>query len=62
MRIGRDRGYGVDKEDLKHKFRELQRVLHPDRFSAGGAAAEAAAQAVSSAVNKAYATLKVCAR
>ncbi|EKM61045.1 uncharacterized protein PHACADRAFT_51528, partial [Phanerochaete carnosa HHB-10118-sp] len=49
--------FDVDPMDLKHRFRELQRNIHPDKWSAKGKDAQEVAVELSSAVNKAYSTL-----
>ncbi|GJE86120.1 co-chaperone Hsc20 [Phanerochaete sordida] len=49
--------FNVDPVDLKHRFRELQRVIHPDKWSGKGSEVQDVAVQLSSIVNKAYTTL-----
>lgn len=51
--------YGVDKADLKKRFLNWQRRVHPDTFAAAGNSAEMEAQAKqwSELINHAYKTL-----
>lgn len=47
----------VDPSQLKDRFRDLQRVIHPDKWSGRGSGIQEIAAELSSVVNKAYGTL-----
>lgn len=50
-------GFEVEDEDLTTKYRQLQNVLHPDRFSVKNAEERKISEQYSALVNKAYSTL-----
>ena len=52
------RRFALDAEDLASRRRALQAEVHPDRFAAGGAAAQRAAMQWAVRVNEAYERLK----
>jgi molecular chaperone HscB len=52
------RRFALDAEDLASRRRSLQAEVHPDRFAAGGAAAQRAAMQWAVRVNEAYERLK----
>lgn len=56
--LGIPRGYRVDLKELEAKYRELTRLLHPDRHAASGAAQRRLALEKTIQVNDAYRTLK----
>jgi molecular chaperone HscB len=66
MRLDRDdfalfdlpRRFALDATDLAARRRTLQAEVHPDRFAAGGAAAQRAAMQWAVRVNEAYERLK----
>uniref|UniRef100_A0A1B0GQP9 Uncharacterized protein n=1 Tax=Phlebotomus papatasi TaxID=29031 RepID=A0A1B0GQP9_PHLPP len=51
------RNYNVDSNTLTHTFREMQSVLHPDKFSSKSEEEQNISLEWSSLVNKAYKTL-----
>ncbi|MCB1924207.1 MAG: Fe-S protein assembly co-chaperone HscB [Gammaproteobacteria bacterium] len=50
--------YRVDLGELSLRYRELQRVVHPDRFAAAGAHSQRLSLQSATFVNEAYAALK----
>ena len=52
------RRFALDAEDLAARRRAVQAEVHPDRFAAGGAAAQRAAMQWAVRVNEAYERLK----
>lgn len=56
--FGLERRFAVDIQGLEVKFYELSRVLHPDRFSAGGGAQAKNSLERMGFLNQAYSTLK----
>ncbi|XP_069817394.1 iron-sulfur cluster co-chaperone protein HscB [Dendropsophus ebraccatus] len=52
-----DRSFNVDIQDLQRKYRNLQRLLHPDYFSQKSQRERDISEKQSSLVNKAYNTL-----
>jgi molecular chaperone HscB len=52
------RRFALDADDLAARRRVLQAEVHPDRFAAGGAAAQRAAMQWAVRVNEAYERLK----
>ncbi|MBF0372315.1 MAG: Fe-S protein assembly co-chaperone HscB [Alphaproteobacteria bacterium] len=57
-RLGMSRSFDVDMVTLDHNYFDLQRRLHPDRFSGRTARERALSQSQAVAVNDAYETLK----
>ncbi|KAI0094895.1 Co-chaperone Hsc20 [Irpex rosettiformis] len=57
MEIPEDVRFDVDEDLLKRNFRQIQRVIHPDKWSSKGPGAYELAAEMSSRVNKAYKTL-----
>jgi molecular chaperone HscB len=51
-------GFIVDGSELSTRYRELQKVVHPDRFAAAGEASQRLSLQSATLVNEAYATLK----
>ena len=51
-------GYDIDLEQLNGRFRELQTIVHPDRYAAAGDEQRLRAIKLSSYLNEAYETLK----
>lgn len=51
-------GYRVDKAALSERYRQLQKVVHPDRFASGDEAAQRLSLQQTTQVNEAYETLK----
>lgn len=51
-------GFIVDGSELAARYRELQKVVHPDRFAAAGEASQRLSLQSATLVNEAYATLK----
>lgn len=51
-------GFRVDKAALAERYRELQKVVHPDRFASSDEAAQRASLQQTTQVNEAYQTLK----
>jgi len=56
--LGLPRGFRLDPKNLEARYRELTRLLHPDRHAASGAAARRLALEKTIQVNDAYRTLK----
>ncbi|NXD12607.1 HSC20 protein, partial [Nothocercus nigrocapillus] len=52
-----DRSFRVDKQQLRRRFRSLQRALHPDRFGRRPPMERLYSEQHSALVNKAYQTL-----
>eukprot|EP00735_Rhodelphis_limneticus_P003821 TRINITY_DN15346_c0_g1::TRINITY_DN15346_c0_g1_i1::g.22835::m.22835 TRINITY_DN15346_c0_g1::TRINITY_DN15346_c0_g1_i1::g.22835 ORF type:complete len:235 (+),score=-3.44,sp/Q8IWL3/HSC20_HUMAN/32.04/4e-25,HSCB_C/PF07743.8/2.4e+03,HSCB_C/PF07743.8/1.4e-13,DnaJ/PF00226.26/2.7e-07 TRINITY_DN15346_c0_g1_i1:49-753(+) len=50
--------YTLDEKQLERKFRDLQRVLHPDRYARLSKEELALSEAQSTALNQAYQTLR----
>uniref|UniRef100_A0A1B6KGD9 J domain-containing protein n=1 Tax=Graphocephala atropunctata TaxID=36148 RepID=A0A1B6KGD9_9HEMI len=55
--IGVNRSYRGDNAELRQKYRSLQALLHPDKFSSKHQREQELSEEFSSVVNKAYATL-----
>ncbi|XP_054277876.1 iron-sulfur cluster co-chaperone protein HscB isoform X2 [Macrosteles quadrilineatus] len=55
--LGVKKSYSLDQLELKKKFRDLQSLLHPDKFSAKPKREQELSEEFSSIVNKAYSTL-----
>jgi molecular chaperone HscB len=51
-------GFMVDGGELAARYRELQKVVHPDRFAAAGESSQRLSLQSATLVNEAYATLK----
>jgi len=51
-------GFRVDKAALGERYRELQKVVHPDRFASGSEAEQRLSLQQTTQVNEAYQTLK----
>ncbi len=51
-------GFVVDMDALAERYRELQRVLHPDRFANAGEQEKRLSMQGATQVNEAYATLR----
>ncbi|MCY3564730.1 MAG: Fe-S protein assembly co-chaperone HscB, partial [Gammaproteobacteria bacterium] len=51
-------GYDIDLDRLNGQFRELQTIVHPDRYAAAGDEQRLRAIKLSSYLNEAYETLK----
>jgi molecular chaperone HscB len=56
--FGLTEGFAVDTGMLDHRWRELQREVHPDRFASQGAAAQRVAMQWSVRINEAYRRLR----
>jgi len=50
--------FDVDQEQLRERYREVQRQLHPDRYATASAHEQRLAVQYSALVNEAYATLR----
>jgi len=50
--------YPLDRDDLERRYRDLQRALHPDRFTAAPAAERRMALGKAVEVNEAYRVLR----
>uniref|UniRef100_A0A1B6G6W6 J domain-containing protein n=1 Tax=Cuerna arida TaxID=1464854 RepID=A0A1B6G6W6_9HEMI len=55
--IGVNRSYMTDNASLRQKYRSLQTLLHPDKFSSKPKKEQELSEEFSSVVNKAYSTL-----
>ncbi|MEE6513606.1 hypothetical protein FKM82_021354 [Ascaphus truei] len=55
--LGCDKSFNVDIQELQKKYRNLQRLLHPDHFSQKSQNERDLSEKQSSLVNKAYGTL-----
>lgn len=51
-------GFVVDTTELASRYRELQKVVHPDRFAAAGEQSQRLSLQSATMVNEAYETLK----
>ena len=51
-------GYVIDNAALDQRYRELQKVVHPDRFAAAGAQSQRISLQSATQVNEAYTALK----
>lgn len=60
--LGLSPAFRVDEKALEERYRELTRLLHPDRHAAGGPAARRLALEKTIAVNDAYRVIKDPAR
>jgi molecular chaperone HscB len=56
--LGVERGFALDREALERRYKELTRVLHPDRFARAEPRARRASLARSVQLNEAWRTLK----
>ncbi len=56
--FGLPESFEVDQADLSSRFRELQKVVHPDRFAAGGDQERRMAVQQAAQINEAFETLK----
>jgi len=56
--LGVPRSYGVDAGQLSRRFRDLSRLLHPDRFARAGARERRLSLERSTRLNDAYRTLR----
>jgi molecular chaperone HscB len=56
--FGIERGYAVDVADLERRYKELTKVLHPDRFARADERARRASLKRSIQLNEAWRTLK----
>lgn len=54
----REPGFAVDLDQLSGRYRELQKVAHPDRFAAGTDHEKRFAAQMTSRINEAYEALK----
>lgn len=55
--IGIKRNYNVSNEEIHRKYRELQKMLHPDKFGNRSEKERQISENLSSLINKAYSTL-----
>eukprot|EP00057_Strongylocentrotus_purpuratus_P034766 XP_796457.2 PREDICTED: iron-sulfur cluster co-chaperone protein HscB, mitochondrial-like [Strongylocentrotus purpuratus] len=55
--MGKEEKFDMDVQDLTNSFRDLQRLLHPDKFSNKSEIEQSYSAAQSSAVNRAYKVL-----
>ncbi|EZA57764.1 hypothetical protein DMN91_003037 [Ooceraea biroi] len=55
--MGIKRDYNVVNEDIHKKYRELQKILHPDKFGNKSEKEKQISENLSSLINKAYSTL-----
>lgn len=51
-------GFRVDKAALAERYRELQKLVHPDRFASGSEAEQRVSLQQTTQLNEAYATLR----
>lgn len=51
-------GFVVDVDELAQRYRELQKVVHPDRYAAAGAHSQRLSLQGATLINEAYETLK----
>jgi molecular chaperone HscB len=56
--FGLPAGFLVDGQELAVRYRELQKVVHPDRFAAAGEQSQRLSLQSATLVNEAYTTLK----
>jgi molecular chaperone HscB len=56
--FGLEPAYALDAEALERAYRELQTLVHPDRFAAAGDAERRASMQWTTRVNEAYRTLR----
>lgn len=56
--FGLDRAYGLDEAALRERYRELQRVVHPDRFAGASDQERRLAMQEAVRVNEAFETLR----
>lgn len=52
------KAFSVDVQDLERRWKEMQKQVHPDKFSMAGASAQRVAMQWSSRINEAYRRLK----
>ena len=57
-RLGLERGFGLDDDELSRRYFALQARLHPDRFAGKSAKERAASLAQATALNEAYQVLR----
>ncbi|KAH0956569.1 hypothetical protein HN011_003821 [Eciton burchellii] len=55
--IGIKKDYNVTNEEIQKKYKELQKMLHPDKFSNKSEKERQISENLSSLINKAYSTL-----
>jgi len=55
--MGIKRDYNVENEEIHRKYRELQKMLHPDKFGNKSEKERQISENLSSLINKAYSTL-----
>ncbi|XP_070516752.1 iron-sulfur cluster co-chaperone protein HscB isoform X2 [Cardiocondyla obscurior] len=55
--MGIKRDYNVSNEEIHKKYRELQKMLHPDKFGSKSEKERQISEKLSSLINKAYSTL-----
>jgi molecular chaperone HscB len=51
-------GFVIDAEELAQRYRELQKVVHPDRFAAADELSQRLSMQLATQVNEAYKTLR----
>lgn len=51
-------GFVLDVDELARRYRELQKIVHPDRFAAAGEQSQRLSLQQATLVNEAFATLK----
>ncbi len=56
--LGLPQSYRIDREQLESNYRELQRVLHPDRYASGSEQERRLSMQGSTHINEALETLK----
>ena len=56
--FGMPTGFALDTGSLAARYRELQKVVHPDRFAASGERSQRLSLQRATLVNEAYQTLK----
>lgn len=56
--LGMSPAYALDRDELERRYRDLQRALHPDRFTAAPAAERRMALGKAVEVNQAYRVLR----
>ncbi len=56
--FGLERGFDIDSDRLVHRYRDLQKVLHPDRFASASDQERRLAMQQAAEVNAGYQTLR----